>query len=525
MLEQIKHREDNVSLRSNELLNALSNFYEAYINNPSLTLKFRYTTNSKPAEERNIVWPGNIKTGIEACQFIAMNNSGRDDINEIVRLIKKIYIEDKKDNTKIENFKQFINKANYDEVISFLKKVEWSVEYPECDTLNKIIEDKLVENVLAPEQKAKIVADRLKVTVMERLSQPGDKILNKIELFAIVDDPDLSESEKSILQRIKTFETKIASDLKDFKQSTEHNFEKIRTKIKDLTQFINTQDKEKPQFIIDRPIPQLDEPPESIKFHIMRERLIDKILENKAIWLHIYGSTGMGKTHLAKNIYTKIKKHHKKWITLKDTEGKIETNQHIKEQLISILVNITNEISWWSTYNIGKISTGKLIKEIFRRNGSDNIIIIDDIPDLLVNTELINILKIVALSCKSKNKSMLITTGQRSLTPEIRQTFGSSELFEMEIPALNSEDILKMLEKSGAPKGFCSQNISNFIVSLTKGHPLLATATLRALESEQWILDDKSLEEILSGKTVTDEKDNIARKLVKLLPIFCTSHF
>jgi len=60
LLEQVKHREQAVTLKTGAAVAAIVNFYEHRLANPEMPLLFRYTTNAFVGRERRSPMPGGI---------------------------------------------------------------------------------------------------------------------------------------------------------------------------------------------------------------------------------------------------------------------------------------------------------------------------------------------------------------------------------------------------------------------------------------------------------------------------------
>src|ERR1051325_4676043 len=60
LLEQIKRREKNLTIRAPQALEALASFYEHLSANPELDLRYRYVTNANIGTERPSPLPGRL---------------------------------------------------------------------------------------------------------------------------------------------------------------------------------------------------------------------------------------------------------------------------------------------------------------------------------------------------------------------------------------------------------------------------------------------------------------------------------
>jgi hypothetical protein len=213
------------------------------------------------------------------------------------------------------------------------------------------------------------------------------------------------------------------------------------------------------------------EPPQIVINGVDRHKAIDSLIKdmNDKTWFHIKGEVGSGKTQLLLQLSKRPKGI--VWINLKD---------YTPEQAIPI-INTTlatythtkpnyNNDSWYE----------KSIAKIDR----DNIIIIDDLPNLTTNSVLNNLFVKIANLCK-KNGVKLVTAGANEIGLKTKQQLGSNLVKSQRIPPFNDEEIQELFRQKGAP----NQNLDNlvtWVAVLSKNNPMIVSAIAEYLSMEDW---------------------------------------
>jgi len=181
------------------------------------------------------------------------------------------------------------------------------------------------------------------------------------------------------------------------------------------------------------------------------------------------------------------------------------------------LAHLTDDPSWWSAYCVGQVHPVGFIEAAARRAGRDTIIVLDNLPDLVPAPEVSGRLATIAAACQRQG-ARLITTSQRALTREAKQTLAPSNLAEIGVPPMETADALAMLEAAGAPSHVSTPGFAQLLTAGTKGHPALLSAAMRWMEARKWVLDWNGLSDILTGAAAADEREAALRRMVALVP-------
>ncbi len=203
ILQQIKERQKNLTLKSPSALGSLASFYEHIGNNPDKALKFHYVTNAKISAER----PSPIKDKtplIKVWEDIRTGKTKKDENSELLKKIKEVLQSAKKPDKKFSketwnSFQNFIKSSTLEELQEFIKKVRWLTLQIEPEELSHLIRTRLSKKFELTMSKAERVYQKLFHFVFKKLTYSGVKRLEPTDLASLIsDDPLTSEDKKEI---------------------------------------------------------------------------------------------------------------------------------------------------------------------------------------------------------------------------------------------------------------------------------------------------------------------------------------
>jgi hypothetical protein len=215
LLEQVKHREENVTLKHASVLAALANAVEHRQNNPEKRLLFRFTTNARAGKERLSPFPGNAP-GISAWERLRLAELGIQPLAESVDVaereakrlldgLRQILTaaqtrpEDLNEGTW-KRFRKSLESAEDPTLLALIRSFEWSVGAPAAEDISDRIQQILLEYGHATDA---ITAygqyQRLFLHVLKTLSKPTEKRLRLSDLPVFLRQP-LSESERAFFE-------------------------------------------------------------------------------------------------------------------------------------------------------------------------------------------------------------------------------------------------------------------------------------------------------------------------------------
>lgn len=265
LLEQIKARENNLTLRSDAARAALASFFEHYQANSALTLSFRYVTNAQIGTERDspvrdrtpliVIWE-QIRTG------------SLDQQQEIIylRIIRDFLAGTSKPSALNDEtwdaFTDFIKNAPNSEVLRLIRTVEWLTAQVDITDISKQVQGHIARQYMVTSEQADNIYSHLFFYVFKRLSTPGIKQLTNDDLAHRIALPTLSASDQALLnhlsvfiknldKRVETLEGQM-SDLQQ-QRTVEINSDKLQGDYRSITvNFNKTTDPARLLFELDR---------------------------------------------------------------------------------------------------------------------------------------------------------------------------------------------------------------------------------------------------------------------------------
>ena len=240
LLEQVKVRETNLTLKSESALSALASFYEHQTENPQIRLRFRYLTNAEIGKERKLsrtddaplvaawqnIWKGSVK-----------GKNAQDYLQSFKELIKSAAKPSDFNDKTWDSFKKFINNSSDAKFLKFVKSVEWSIGQANPDEIADLLQSRIIEKYKVSEKQSFSIYQRLFHHVFRVISKSGVKRLTTSEITPLLETPNFAEKDavdklfeqlESYGVRIKILETgqeKIRQDVDSLKvQVEEQNY-------------------------------------------------------------------------------------------------------------------------------------------------------------------------------------------------------------------------------------------------------------------------------------------------------------
>jgi hypothetical protein len=99
-----------------------------------------------------------------------------------------------------------------------------------------------------------------------------------------------------------------------------------------------------------------------------------------------------------------------------------------------------------------------------------------------------------------------------------RQLVESHTVVEIASPRFSSPEISELLQAAGAPGGFPSDKISDFLLALTGGLPVLVAAAARLLTTKNWKVDNATLESFFGGQFAIGAKTDARAMIESTIP-------
>src|SRR5260370_15203998 len=207
ILEQIKARENNITLRSPQALEALASFHDHFsANSVGIDLSFRYVTNAEIAPERPSPVPDKTPL-ISKWEQIRTGDSTRQEQLAAIKVIRDfLSTAIKPEGLKGEtwtDFTTFIEKASDKELLVFIGKIEWMTGQTNTQEMARHIQEILVTEHATTLHQAQEFYPRLFLHVFKLLSTPGTKRLTVEDRNEQLALPTLSVADQLLLDNLK----------------------------------------------------------------------------------------------------------------------------------------------------------------------------------------------------------------------------------------------------------------------------------------------------------------------------------
>ena len=459
---QVKHTQRNISLRSEQVIDAINNFWKLRNENSNRCVKFRLLTKSKIVKEKDNEF-GMDKPGLELW-------SRCPDDEVIIKKISDFLQNDRKISDEV---KTFLKKASPQEIHEqLIEPITWDTDAK--DTIS--VEHEIKEKLIYHGKEDKIPASYVK-QVFAHLFTEAFSVATRKDNRKLTQARFLEMFEEQTTVRVPIHQYIRSQQPINLKLILDHFKEELEELVGDLSEFT----------IQSHPHIQTDIPPLYLDVIVPRTDLLTNIqtkLQSEGIVI-IQGGVDTGKTTLAKLIANNIDSD---WFWLKLTNKEASQIVQTLKQLAIAISNQSSQVN----------------------------VVLDDLnlqPQQLKMYE--EELGIVAYSVLERGAKLLITS-QHKPTPNLIRSLGLPSSVVTPAPYFTIPEIEQFAEQMG-----CSTNDIDTWVTLirahTGGHPRLVHAWLVRLQEDGWN-EQNILTSILHPPEKVKEEREAARLLLTDLP-------
>jgi len=511
-LEQIKYRDNNISLNQVLILDILLNFVIHRKNNPAQKIYFRFVSNTNYCKERPALFLDG-KSGVEVWKELSGFNQILEDDSRLViikkHLQKKIE-ENLIDDSKIipdekkeaqESWKYFLEFIeNNSNLIQLIKDFEWSLVNDDYDDISKSIKSKLIDlNIATDFTIAERLYSRLFLFVFKLLSIKGIKQIDKQKFQEQISLPELNQTDQNLLNFIEDiigiFDKKIEElENKTIKNSVE--IESLNKSINSIYNFDTVYESRLKYISIT--------PPSVIKNGTPRKEKVLEIVDlfKEKTWISFQDINGTGKSQLARLIIDKYETSF--WLDLRSYNQNIEASTLLIETFLSIISNypIINDRNQW-------------LENVVRIIPKNAIIIINDLPKVDNDTAL-SYLLFEFTNKLAFSEIKLLTTSNFKIPDQLSQLINQNLFVEYYDFIFSDKEIIEYLINSSAPD-FILKHLS-LISAVSYRNPRLVSAIIQYLKSINWGKDSLEVFEVLLKKEFSaDVTENVQESIKKFI--------
>lgn len=498
-LGQIKYRESKISLNQELALEVLLNFFINKQNNKAHRVFFKFITNTKYTIERPALFIGG-KSGIEAWMEIfnaESINLDDDRIKTIQNHLKtKVAVkiisdpakikEDQKEAQKNWNaFHDFIADSN--NLLQFIKDFEWSVSNDDAISISNSIKDqiaRIVENI--DTDAAEILYQKLFLFVFKLLTNRGLKKLDSQELKTQLLNTELNRADIELLKYLNDTLNKFGERVNAVESQTNINAVHISKLVDDLNLIRNSDtvfDYRLKNISTSRPI--------LVKNGSQRNKKVSAVKANfeQYKWIGFQGINGTGKSQLASLIAQKFQNII--WLDLRPYHESIEKTTLLIETLFYTISNLqieNNRENW--------------IKKVLESFNSNTIIVLNDIPQIHMDSPLYSLFKLLSENI-SKSNVRILTTSNFKLPRALLQSFDENIFLHYDDFEFSDEEIIEYILNSGG-----DETIAQYIGLITivsHRNPQLLSSIIYHLKAINWGKDSELLLDVILKNEFTSD--------------------
>lgn len=501
LLEQVKHRETNVTLRSTASREAVANFFEHRRLNPTVNLAFRFTTTARIGRERDTPLPGKMP-GIHAwrgIQQLLFQGEEREVILDGIRhLLTGAKAPPEYPDAAWERFQSWLKTAPANDFEAFIKEFEWAVASTESPSLAKRIGERLKTLGHAVDDAAgQRIYEHLFVYVFRLLSSHGVKQLTRSDLVRAVGAGSAQDS--FLVGQLHHLHARLSSQVETLERTVgviTTEIAEVVTGLASISARVLRTELGIPagSTIIDikRLAPPLTEPPEA-PYSSPRSGTLNRLIPpNSPVpsVVALYGAQASGKSQLALRLARRLGER-RVWIPFLGT-----AQDRAAERLVGAALAATGESTPTSEAWVELCDA--LVTKV-------DVVVLDDIPWFRPGDDFGTRLTVL-MDAAARRSGHIITTSVGRLSA-LSAVVGHHGLLNELVPSLSVGEVIDVMRARGAADKVGMDTVAHLIHGVTFGHPVLVQAVAEYLGRQSWSVSDDTLH-ALFGKRYAHAVDD-----------------
>ncbi len=479
LLEQVKLRESNVSLRSDPVAAFLANALDHQTRNPGAELTFRFLTNAQPAHER----PTGLRqargiTVWEELRRLPMAERTADQRLQGIRdLLRSTSKPAEVPGPLWARLRYFVDEVPAKEFARFVGQTEFACGNGDYVAVRQRIEALLLKRRLVAAGCEGIGYWALLVKVLEVLSSVGLKLLRPEDVGSVLAgaSPAAAQRISDLVARLTAWEN-TAQDLALRLRRQEDALQDLGAKVSGLSS-----QPLPPALALARHL--VGEPPPLPSNAVTRRETVAALAADAAPgkWLALCGRPGLGKSVAALLLCSRMPVP-PNWLRLRGLD---------RDQCAAVLQY--------------ELSSGLFV------DGEQALFVADDLPRVTSGELLWEVLVRFASTLCSSGGTFVTTSNFR--LPADTQELAKTNLTERELPPFSNDEAREYFSLSGAPPKIAASPAVAAINGIVSGHPTLLRAAATYLKAREWRFDTETVEALFT-RTFTREVEEQSQRLL-----------
>ncbi len=477
VLEQVKHRDRSITLRSGEALGAIASFVEHRANNPALQLRFLFITNAQPTRERTSLLPKGF-TGIGGWERLRTRQvgDGGDKKQLVLAISNLLSTAERPGDFSEDTWKAFKQALGQGEawLSTLIDEFEWSTGAVAFDDLEpRIIADLQSSGRAADEATAEYQFFRLFQHTVRTLSHAGIKRLTAPERDGLLKLPPPTAAERITFEQVRSTIADIQARLAGHDAALQAHSGRITaleaTILQSAVGAVGS-------LVPGEPTPDLSVPIATLRLTERRGsvEILSAALAQHT-WTALYGGPGAGKTELARLLSAK-RPTPAPWVRLRDLApepARIRLRAAGRELGGDPFRG--NRRDWYVA--------------IASHLGAGALLVLDDLPRMTAGDELAEDLLHLVLAFDTVG-AHLLTTSVHAPPAFLSDRLEARLLNAVECPAFLDAEVNELLIAYGAPVAWQADAVRTSLRLAAGGNAQLLVGALQSLRRDRWPAPD-----------------------------------
>ena len=500
LLEQIKHRETAITLRTPAALEALANFHDHRLNNSDADLRFSYLTNAVVGCEQLNPFPDRIP-GVTLWEQVRTHQLDDSETSAAVGRLQQFLLNLPKPDGLAESvwtaWRTYLTTASVEDFRWFIDRFEWSTGQPDAEQLPIDLRGRVISLGFAQDEiEAQAVCDRLFVHVARLLGKAGIKRLTVEGRSHLLAQPTLPASDRGALGQLRA----LVAGHTDRLDQLEADVSALGTRVETL--FFGRTSADRIELTV--PAPDLSLP-QAVAHLSPRPQVVEDLcrLLGTHGWISIHGGPDVGKSQLAIQVAA-AHRGRRGWVRFHHSQAATDAARLLDAALVALAGwHHPPRHAGWFLEAVSAVESGSLV-------------VLDDLPRTPGDDPFAEQLIRFGHAARAAGLKIL-STSQFELPSRLRHQLGDTWLHDRPAPPFTDDEARDLFRAYGAPGSFLEARQIGFLNCLATGHPLLLAVTAEFLANRGWRYREEEVEALFRGDHTGSVMPEVIGRLTRTL--------